>query len=194
MHLRWPQLFMPRQHFRDIEKEAESSHSVRRSTQLPVFVTTMWAARRMALLKWAGIEQGGLGWFPDLTVPALDLSAPTVQYLIPLGSVGIVMPVLVVAGMFGNLALAFGDSGAASGRCAHLLTSYGRALMQMYLNLLDKCMHERGPIDVAPVVGRHSLAKYSKASSGPLTSTRGSAGRSPKLPQRRRQSCHQVSQ
>ena len=79
-------------------------------TQLPVFVTTMWAARRMALLKWEGLQGGGVVWFPDLTVPAVDLSAAHVQHLIPLGTLGIVVPAAVAAGMFANVALAFGDA------------------------------------------------------------------------------------
>jgi hypothetical protein len=48
-------------------------------TQLPVFVTAMWASRRMALAPWPGLEAGGALWFPDLTVPALDLASQTAQ-------------------------------------------------------------------------------------------------------------------
>ena len=76
--------------------------------QLPVFVTSMWAARRMAVVKWEGLQEGGLAWFPDLTQPALDLSAAFVQQLIPLGSAGMVLPAAVAATMFANVALAFG--------------------------------------------------------------------------------------
>lgn len=47
--------------------------------QLPVFVTAMWASRRMALAPWPGLEAGGALWFPDLTVPALDLASQTAQ-------------------------------------------------------------------------------------------------------------------
>ena len=47
--------------------------------QLPVFVTAMWASRRMALAPWPGLEAGGALWFPDLTIPALDLASQTAQ-------------------------------------------------------------------------------------------------------------------
>ena len=47
--------------------------------QLPVFVTAMWASRRMALAPWPGLEAGGALWFPDLTVSALDLASQTAQ-------------------------------------------------------------------------------------------------------------------
>lgn len=51
------------------------------AAQLPVFVTAMWASRRMALAPWPGLSDGGVLWFPDLTVPALEFAAQTVQVL-----------------------------------------------------------------------------------------------------------------
>lgn len=42
-------------------------------------MTAMWASRRMALAPWPGLEAGGALWFPDLTVPALDLASQTAQ-------------------------------------------------------------------------------------------------------------------
>lgn len=47
--------------------------------QLPVFVTAMWATRRMAAAPWPGLSEGGALWFPDLTLPAVDLSTQVVQ-------------------------------------------------------------------------------------------------------------------
>ncbi len=47
--------------------------------QLPVFVTAVWATRRMALAPWPGFSEGGVAWFPDLTLPAVDLTAQHVQ-------------------------------------------------------------------------------------------------------------------
>ncbi len=84
--------------------------------QLPVFVTSMWAARRMAVVKWEGLREGGVAWFPDLTQPALDLSAAFVQHLIPLGSAGMILPAAVAATMFTNVALAFGGGHANASR------------------------------------------------------------------------------
>jgi len=49
--------------------------------QLPVFVTAMWASRRMAAAPWPGFSEGGALWFPDLTLPAVDLSTQMVQVL-----------------------------------------------------------------------------------------------------------------
>lgn len=82
--------------------------------QLPVFVTAMWATRRMALVKWQGMSTGGTAWFPDLTLPALDLSSTFVQQVVPLGTLGVVLPAVVTAAMFANVGLAFG--GVSSGR------------------------------------------------------------------------------
>ena len=72
--------------------------------QLPVFITSVWAIRRMSLSGWPGLSDGGALWFPDLTLPALDLASMTA----PLGPAGIVLPVAVAAAMFTNVGLAFG--------------------------------------------------------------------------------------
>lgn len=77
--------------------------------QLPVFVTAMWAARRMAADNWPGLTTGGAAWFPDLTAPALDLSATFIQQVAPLGTLGAVLPLAVTAAMFTNVGLAFGN-------------------------------------------------------------------------------------
>jgi hypothetical protein len=82
-----------------------SSHHL----QLPVFVTAMWAARRMAADNWPGLTTGGAAWFPDLTAPALDLSATFIQQVAPLGTLGAVLPLAVTAAMFTNVGLAFGN-------------------------------------------------------------------------------------
>ncbi len=46
-------------------------------TQLPVFVTSVWAIRRMCMAEWPGLADGGVLWFEDLTLPALDVSTAT---------------------------------------------------------------------------------------------------------------------
>ena len=46
-------------------------------TQLPVFVTSMWAIRRICVAEWPGLADGGALWFQDLTLPALDASTAT---------------------------------------------------------------------------------------------------------------------
>ena len=45
--------------------------------QLPVFVTSVWAIRRMCAAEWPGLADGGILWFCDLTLPALDVSTMT---------------------------------------------------------------------------------------------------------------------
>jgi hypothetical protein len=51
--------------------------------QVPVFVTSVWAIRRMSVSDWPGLADGGALWFRDLTLPALDISqmtAPMARY------------------------------------------------------------------------------------------------------------------
>lgn len=81
-----------------------------RAVQLPVFITTVWAIRRMSVSGWPGLSEGGALWFPDLTLPALDVA----NLAAPLGSVGIALPVAVSAAMFANVTLAFGPLDAIS--------------------------------------------------------------------------------
>ena len=45
--------------------------------QLPVFITAMAAIRTMSLSGWPGFSTGGGAWFPDLTLPAMDLATWT---------------------------------------------------------------------------------------------------------------------
>lgn len=45
--------------------------------QLPVFITAMWSIRTMALSSWPGFDTGGVAWFKDLNLPALDLTTLT---------------------------------------------------------------------------------------------------------------------
>lgn len=42
--------------------------------QLPVFITAMATVRTMSITGWPGFSTGGAAWFPDLTMPALDLA------------------------------------------------------------------------------------------------------------------------
>ena len=52
--------------------------------QLPVFVTSVWAIRRMSASGWPGLADGGALWFRDLTMCALDMSHMTA----PMGRCG----------------------------------------------------------------------------------------------------------
>ena len=58
----------------------------------------------MSVNAWPGLSDGGALWFPDLTLPALDLA----NLAAPMGSVGIALPIAVSAAMFANVTLAFG--------------------------------------------------------------------------------------
>lgn len=104
--------------------------------QLPVFVTAMWAARRMALVKWPGMTTGGMAWFPDLTIPALDLSATFVQQAVPLGTMGVVLPAAVTAAMFANVGLAFGKVGGSSGQSRSAVADWLGSKMRLALEWL----------------------------------------------------------
>ena len=45
--------------------------------QLPLFITSMAAIRGMAVQGWPGFSSGGVAWFPNLTLPAMDLTSLT---------------------------------------------------------------------------------------------------------------------
>ena len=51
--------------------------ALRCAAQFPVFLTSMWSIRLMSLSGWEGFSTGGLAWFHDLTLPAMDLAAFT---------------------------------------------------------------------------------------------------------------------
>lgn len=80
--------------------------------QLPVFISAVWAIRRMSVSSWPGLSEGGALWFPDLTLPALDLA----NLAAPLGSAGIALPLAVSVAMFANVSLAFGPLDGAATR------------------------------------------------------------------------------
>ncbi|EFN57373.1 hypothetical protein CHLNCDRAFT_142761 [Chlorella variabilis] len=71
--------------------------------QLPVFITAMAAIRTMSLSGWPGFSTGGGAWFPDLTLPAMDLATWTA----PMGMAGVVLPVGIVLSMLANIDAAF---------------------------------------------------------------------------------------
>ncbi len=52
--------------------------------QLPVFITAMATVRTMSITGWPGFSSGGAAWFPDLTMPALDLA----NMVAPMGGCG----------------------------------------------------------------------------------------------------------
>ncbi|KAL4448090.1 hypothetical protein ABPG75_005309 [Micractinium tetrahymenae] len=71
--------------------------------QLPVFITAMATVRTMSLTGWPGFSEGGVAWFRDLTLPALDLA----NLVAPLGSAGAVLPVVITVSMLANIDAAF---------------------------------------------------------------------------------------
>lgn len=60
--------------------------------QIPFFIAGMATARGLAAARWPGLETGGLAWFSDLTLPALEYSSLTA----PMGSLGLVLPAAVI--------------------------------------------------------------------------------------------------
>lgn len=74
---------------------------------MPVFVTALMAIRRMSNASWPGFSTEGALWFPDLSLPALDLANLTA----PIGSVGAVLPAAIALALFQNLSISFGNSG-----------------------------------------------------------------------------------
>lgn len=74
--------------------------------QLPVFITAMGSVRKMSISEWPGFETGGMLWFSNLTLPALDLT----QLSTPLGMYGIILPCIITVSMFANIQSAFGGS------------------------------------------------------------------------------------
>ena len=66
------------------------------------------AVRHMARAPWPGFEVGGVAWFADLTLPAVQCT--TTSLAAPMGSYGIVLPASVALLMFLNLQLAFSRS------------------------------------------------------------------------------------
>lgn len=107
----------------------------------------MWATRRMALVKWQGMSTGGTAWFPDLTLPALDLSSTYVQQVAPLGTLGVVLPAVVTAAMFANVNLAFGRIGSGRSQSAPPLNPVSsfpcRTPLGGYTGALSAKAHDR---------------------------------------------------
>ncbi|KAL6770326.1 OXA1 [Auxenochlorella protothecoides x Auxenochlorella symbiontica] len=60
--------------------------------QVPFFVAGMATARGLAATHWPGLEVGGLAWFTDLTLPALELGSVAA----PMGSLGLVLPAAII--------------------------------------------------------------------------------------------------
>eukprot|EP00887_Chlorella_sp_A99_P004592 scaffold4.g4592.t1 len=71
--------------------------------QLPVFITAMASIRTMSLTNWPGFATGGVAWFPDLTLPAMDLAALSA----PLGTAGCLLPIGIALSMFANIQSGF---------------------------------------------------------------------------------------
>ena len=63
--------------------------------------------RRMAKMPWPGFEEGGVAWFTDLTLPAVQWTSTTLNA--PMGSLGVILPLCVSVSMFINLQVAFGN-------------------------------------------------------------------------------------
>jgi tetratricopeptide (TPR) repeat protein len=74
------------------------------AVQLPLFIGAMATIRGMAARPWPGLEAGGAAWFPDLTLPALDLAALAA----PLGAAGAALPVAIALATFANVDGALG--------------------------------------------------------------------------------------
>ncbi|GAB4823886.1 hypothetical protein N2152v2_010932 [Parachlorella kessleri] len=71
--------------------------------QFPIFVTAMLSIRRMSIAGWEGFSTGGLAWFTDLTLPAMDLA----NFNAPMGNLGIVLPLTVAVSMYATIDVAF---------------------------------------------------------------------------------------
>eukprot|EP00884_Botryococcus_braunii_P015951 jgi/Botrbrau1/3039/Bobra.0070s0035.1 len=72
--------------------------------QIPVFVSTIWAVRHMALSGWPGMSHGGTLWFPDLTEGALSLAPLS----IPMGLAGLLLPGAVTFFLQANIKYSYG--------------------------------------------------------------------------------------
>lgn len=57
----------------------------------------------MCVSDWPGFSTGGIGWFPDLTQVALDLSSMTA----PMGPQGVILPLVIAVSMYVNIENAF---------------------------------------------------------------------------------------
>jgi hypothetical protein len=73
--------------------------------QIPIFISAVWAIRHMALSDWPGMAQGGLLWFPDLTLPALTFGPAGT----PMGMWGAILPALVTLLIQLNIRTSFGN-------------------------------------------------------------------------------------
>ncbi|KAL4444895.1 hypothetical protein ABPG77_003945 [Micractinium sp. CCAP 211/92] len=95
------------QRFHQLRRAAGAPHPVwvlaSPLAQLPVFVTAMAAVRTMSLDGWPGFSEGGVAWFQDLTLPAVDLGS----LVAPMGSAGAVLPVAITLSMLANIDAAF---------------------------------------------------------------------------------------
>jgi YidC/Oxa1 family membrane protein insertase len=72
---------------------------------LPSFVTMMWTVKYMAASGEYGFETGGLFWFKDLTLPAVDLVSMTA----PMGALGAILPATLIATYIFNMQQLFGN-------------------------------------------------------------------------------------
>lgn len=70
--------------------------------QFPIFVSGMTVARGLVAHHWPGLETGGIGWFTNLTLPALDYSA----WAAPMGVLGLVLPGVIVLNTCASLDVA----------------------------------------------------------------------------------------
>ena len=78
--------------------------------QLPVFVSSLLAVRRAALLPLDGMPTGGAAWFTDLTQAAVHWEALSA----PAGPLGAVLPATAVGLMLLNIQTAFGPASSRS--------------------------------------------------------------------------------
>ena len=82
--------------------------------QLPVFVTSMLAVRRLADTPDIGLESGGALWLVDLTQQAISYD----PIAVPMGTLGLVLPALTTAALFANINRSFGNVARPTGTAA----------------------------------------------------------------------------
>lgn len=81
--------------------------------QIPVFITSVMAVRRMASQHWPGFEAGGFLWFSNLNLAAVTWHPMDA----PMGAVGIALPTAVAVGLLASLDQSFGRLQAGADSC-----------------------------------------------------------------------------